>query len=205
MFLIYLGCSANQSYGQGVLFQPEVLVGNRSAMFQHHLDIPVKRNISFSNYLLIDSEYNRDENQIYFVRNMLSFKNSEKWRSNIAFGVKNPGIFSTVSWTYKRLDSEKVLIYTVGVTLQKTLSLEQSLVIKRNLIEFENYIYQFQLLVVANFDFNGYSRGLQQFRFALQNENFEFGVGINLDQFNNSTTVLENYGVFIKMAIQNKS
>ena len=76
---------------------------------------------------------------------------------------------------------------------------------KRNLIEFENYIFQFQLLVVTNFDFNGYSRGIQQFRFALQNENFQFGVGVNLDQFNNSTTVLENYGVFIKMAIQNKS
>lgn len=202
--LIFLGFSAIQSHSQDLSFRPEVLVGNRSVMFQHQLDFQLKKNISFNNYLLVDNEYNRTKNRIYFIRNMVSYNHSNKWRSNLAFGLKNPGLFSTISWTYRQTDSKKYFIYTFGLTYQKELSLEQSLVLRKNLVEFKSYILQFQLLVVASLDRNGYSRGIQQFRFAIQRQNLQFGVGINLDQLNNATTVLCNYGVFLKLKLQNK-
>jgi len=196
--LLVLSFYGYSSFSQEIVVQPEVLFGNRSVMFQSQFKAQFTKSLSFNNYFLIDNQYDREKNQIYFFRNMLSYHHSKCWQSNIAVGLKNPGLFSTVSWTYKKREGVKSLIYSIGITLQKTLSLEQSVLFKQDLIEFKNYVFRFQFLVIASFDVEGYLRGLQQIRFGIQKGSIQTGFGINLDQFNNATKALYNYGAYFK-------
>lgn len=189
------------NYAQESSFQPELLIGNRSAMFQHFLKLPVNKKLSITNNFLIDNEYSTSENRIFFFRNSLNYHFTKRWQVNSAVGLKNPGLFMTIAWTYSVITDQKTFSYTVGFTIQNEISFEQTLIYRRSLIEFRQYQLQSQIVIIANFDRSGYSRGIQQFRLGVQRASTQLGLGLNLDQFGNSSKTLFNTGVYLKQII----
>lgn len=196
-----MGQFAHTSSGQNILFSPEVLVGDRSVSYQHLQRIELNLKWSYQNTFIIDNEYASDNNRIYFFRNSISYHHSNKWRTNLAFGLKNPGLFSTISWTYLNKDNQHSFFYSVGFTYQNGISIEQSMLYRKELIRIQKYTLYYQVFAVANIDVHGYTRGLQQLRIGFQKEAIQFGFGLNFDQFNNGNKTLVNQGGYIKLLI----
>lgn len=190
------------NHAQESSFQPELLIGNRSAMFQHFLKLPVTKKLSVTNNFLIDQEYSTSVNRIFFFRNSLNYHFAQRWQANGAFGLKNPGLFMTFAVTYSVITDQSAFSYTAGFTVQREISFEQTLIYKRSLIEFRQYLLLSQIVIITNFDRSGYSRGIQQFRLGVQRASTQLGLGLNLDQFGNSSKTLFNAGVYLKQIIK---
>lgn len=199
-----MGFSAQMTLGQNISYSPEVLIGNRSAAYQHIQNIDLNQRWAYQNTFLLDNEYDSHKNRIYFFRNSISYELSSKWRSSLAFGLKNPGLFSTISWSYLNITHQRSFSYSIGLTFQKGISIEQSLLFRKNILLTKKFTFYYQIFAVANIDKCGYTRGLQQLRLGVHKGNIQFGIGLNFDQFNNGLKTLVNQGIYLKLKI-NKS
>ena len=196
LILIYL--TVLSVAGQELNFSPDLVFGNRSVTYKHLIKYSINPRLSIDNLTLFDTEYKEDANNIYFVRNNLSYHFNEKIKLNTAIGIKNPGAFCTVSLGFSSRITNFSFAYTAGSTYQKGFSFEQSVVLSYTPDIGQNYKGYMNLLAIANINANGYIRGLQQFKIGIRKKQLITGLALNLDQFNNSRKKLQNMGVFIK-------
>lgn len=198
--LIILTCLfvAKANQGQELFFEPEMLAGHRSLTHLHLVKYNFNNRVSVNNLTLFDTEYSTNSNNIFFIRNTISYNLRNGIIANTAIGVKNPGHFATVSLQYKYSIEQLSVSYSVGTTYQKGFTLEQSLITSYTPKISKNLKAYFNLLAIANINTKEYQRGLQQLRIGLINKSTKYGLGVNLDQFNNATKTLFNIGLFIK-------
>jgi len=195
--LVYLFVSS-WVIGQELSFTPDVVFGNRSLTYKHLIKYSINPKLSVDNLTLFDSEYDNDLNNLYFIRNTISYALTKNIRANTAIGIKNPGAFGTMSLSFTTQSHQFNFTYSAGSTYQDGFSFEQSIVASY-LPSFGNdhqgYI---NLLATGNIDANGYARGLQQLKIGIRKKQFTTGLAINLDQFNNARKTLTNTGIFLK-------
>lgn len=182
--------------GQELHFVPDIVFGNRSFTYKHLIRYTIHPRLSVDNLTLFDTEYEDDANNIYFIRNNVSFVLSESIRANSAIGIKNPGAFGTLSLSYHFKSHDFSLTYSAGSTYQNGFSFEQSLLIGYSPNLGNDLFGYLHLLATGNISREGYTRGLQQFKLGVQKKQLAIGWAVNLDQFNNARKKLENTGLF---------
>ncbi|RAJ20035.1 hypothetical protein LX77_03249 [Gelidibacter algens] len=188
----------NVSRGQELNYTPEILLGHRSLTYLHVVKYNVNDKFTVNNLVLFDAEYETEVNNIYFIRNMASYKFNKVFSVNTAIGIKNPGKFATMSVQYQYYKTDVSISFSAGPTYQNGFTLEQSLVVNYTPEISKNWKVYFNLLAIANLNLDEYQRGLQQLRMGLKNKTIMFGLGANFDQFNNASKKLMNMGLFIK-------
>jgi len=186
------------SNAQGVNFYPELTVGNRSISYQHIIGYKFNDNWSINNVSLFDTEYTNDKNNIFFIRNMLSYNVNKHFKINVSLGVKNPGAFTTLTTQYQYTSSSIKLSYAIGSTYQNGFTLEQTLTMNYTPSLTKNIQAYINLFVVVNTNLKELDRGIQQLRLGIKKEKLITGIATNLDQFTKAEKTLENFGVFIK-------
>jgi hypothetical protein len=190
--------SALASNAQGVGFSPELLFGHRSLTYQHFVAHRFDDKWSINNVSYFDTEYTNETNDIYFIRNMVSFHFNKHIQVNAAIGAKNPGSFATLTTQYKFSVSSFKFSYAIGSTYQNGFTLEQNLILNYTPVLSKDIKAYLNLFVIVNTDFEILNRGIQQFRIGIQKENLITGIAVNLDQFTGGVKTLQNYGLFIK-------
>jgi hypothetical protein len=190
--------TAFTSNAQGVDFSPELLFGHRSLTYQHFIAHRFNDKWSINNVSYFDTEYTNETNDIYFIRNMVSFHFNKHIQVNAAIGAKNPGSFATLTTQYKYSVSCFKFNYAIGSTYQNGFTLEQNLVLNYTPVLTKGIKAYINLFVIVNIDFKILNRGVQQFRIGLKKEKLITGIAVNLDQFNRGVKTLQNYGFFIK-------
>ncbi|MBB5283927.1 hypothetical protein HNQ92_002070 [Rhabdobacter roseus] len=183
---------------QPVTYVPDLNLGHRSFTYLHTISYSFNDKIRINNLTLLDTEYQEDKNNIFFIRNTVSFSISQKIALNAAVGIKNPGSFLTASAQYRVVKPTYWFAYSLGTTYQRGFTLEQAVS-----FDYSPYLTQtlqlyFNLLAIANVHRQGYQRGLQFVRLGLKQQKASYGFALNLDQFNNNTKTLQNAGLFIK-------
>lgn len=196
--VIFLFFSTSQIGAQELSYSPEFVIGNRSVSFQHFVNVSFSENWSINNLVLIDSEYENDENNIFFIRNSLGYKLSDLIQLNGGVGLKNPGAFMTGNVQFSLKNNSLNINYSVGSTYQEGFTLEQNLFLKYTPIISGSFRPFLKLFIVMNTNFKSIDRSLQQFRLGIEKDLVSFGFATNLDQFNNGSKTLENFGVFVK-------
>lgn len=186
------------SHAQKTTFTPELVTGYRSLFYQHGINHFFSKKLRFNNLVVYDTEYRSDKNNIFFIRNTLSVALSKPLSLQTAIGIKNPGSFATLALQYQYQTGPLRFLYAAGATYQTGLTLEQSLILEYNPLLQPGTSAYFRLQAIANTDFTQYQRGIQQFRAGIQQETTQYGVALNLDQFNNGARQLENAGIFIR-------
>lgn len=185
-------------HAQKTTFTPELVTGYRSLFYQHGINHFFSKKLRFNNLVVYDTEYRSDKNNIFFIRNTLSVALSKPLSLQTAIGIKNPGSFATLALQYQYQTGPLRFLYAAGATYQTGLTLEQSLILEYNPLLQPGTSAYFRLQAIANTDFTQYQRGIQQFRAGIQQETTQYGVALNLDQFNNGARQLENAGIFIR-------
>ena len=185
-------------HAQKTTFTPELVTGYRSLFYQHGINHFFSKKLRFNNLVVYDTEYRSDKNNIFFIRNTLSVALSKPLSLQTAIGIKNPGSFATLALQYQYQTGPLRFLYAAGATYQTGLTLEQSLILEYNPLLQPGTSAYFRLQAIANTDFTQYQRGIQQFRAGIQQETTQYGVAVNLDQFNNGARQLENAGIFIR-------
>lgn len=176
-------------------FSPENFMGNRSNNYQHIIGAKISDKIWFSNFAYLDSDYDTKEN-LYNIRNSISYNLVNNWSSNLAFGLKNPGVYTTASvQSGKKYTTFSYLLRT-GATYQKSWTSES----------FATMLYapkisnKINVFLKASFSFGanskGITRGIQQFRVGIKNKQLIYGWASNFDQFNYNQRTLTNHGLF---------
>lgn len=188
-----LPCSA-----QKTTYTPELVAGYRSLFYQHGINHFFSKKLRFNNLVVYDTEYRSDKNNIFFIRNTLSVTLNQPLSLQTAIGIKNPGSFATIALQYQYQNGPLRFLYAAGATYQTGLTLEQSLILEYNPLLQPGTSAYFRLQAIANTDFTQYQRGIQQFRAGIQQATTQYGVAVNLDQFNNGSRQLENAGIFIR-------
>jgi hypothetical protein len=183
---------------QSISFSPEMVLGNRSTGYQHFIGYSFNDLWSINNVALFDSEYNGDKNNIFFIRNMLSYSINKHFKANVALGVKNPGAFATLTYQYHYESSSFKLSYAIGSTYQNSFTLEQTLLINYTPSLTKNIQAYVNLFLIVNTNLKVLDRGIQQLRIGIKHENLVTGIAVNLDQFTKAEKTLENFGIFIK-------
>ncbi|MGW9684854.1 hypothetical protein [Flagellimonas sp. 2504JD1-5] len=186
------------SFSQDTKFTPEVTFGNRAVSYQHLMDYSLSENWSVNNVTLFDTEYGNEDNNIFFVRNTLSYSLSQSFKTNIAFGVKNPGGFLTGTAQYSLNTPSFKATYVVGSTYQNGFTLEQSLSFQYTRPINEGTEFFTSLFTVFNTDLKYLDRGIQQIRVGIKKAGFQAGLAFNLDQFKKAEKTLENFGFALK-------
>lgn len=197
-FLFYITFGSLPITAQSVSFSPEMVLGNRSMAYQHFIGYSFNNSWSINNVTLFDSEYNGDKNNIFFIRNMLSYNLNKHFKANVALGIKNPGAFTTLTSQYQYIASSFRFSYAIGSTYQNGFTIEQTLMMNYtpNLTKsIQTYV---NLFVVVNTNLKVLDRGIQQLRIGIKKEQPISGVALNLDLFAKAEKTLENFGVFIK-------
>jgi hypothetical protein len=197
-FLFYITFGHLTLTAQSVSFSPEMVLGNRSTGYQHYIGYQINSKWSINNVSLFDTEYQNDSNNIFFIRNMLSYSHSKHFNANIALGVKNPGAFITLTSQYQYNLPEFKLSYAIGSTYQNGFTLEQTLSINYTTSLSKIIQAYINLFVVVNTDLKTLDRGIQQLRIGLKKEKLITGMAVNIDQFTKADKTLENFGIFIK-------
>jgi hypothetical protein len=188
---------ASQIGAQKLHLSPDIVLGNRSFTYKHFAKYSINGKFSMDNLTLFDTEHESDSNNIYFIRNNLSYQLFGKWSLNLGMGIKNPGSFYTFSIGFRTRKQSFKIGYNVGSTYQNGFSIEQTLTITFEPILSPNLKGFINLLAVGNLNSDGYIRGLQQFKVGVQKTKLVTGLALNLDQFNNSRKKLENMGFFL--------
>jgi hypothetical protein len=184
--------------GQDLSFTPDVVFGNRSITYKHLIQYTIHPKLSVDNLTLFDTEYDNDYNNIYFIRNTISYTLTKNLRANTGVGIKNPGAFGTVSISFNSRSPRFSFTYAAGSTYQDGFSFEQSVVAVYSPLLWNGHQGYINLLATANMNGRGYIRGLQQLKIGIRKEQRASGLAINLDQFNNARKTLSNVGVFLK-------
>lgn len=186
------------SNAQSVGFSPEMVLGHRSLSYQHFVSYSFDEKWSVNNVSFFDTEYNNETNDIFFIRNMLSYNINKHFKANAAIGIKSPGAFATITSQYQYTVSSFKISYAIGSTYQNGFTLEQTLILNYIPTLSKNIKAYLNLFAVVNTDLKILNRGIQQFRVGLKKEKFITGIAVNLDQFTKAEKTLENYGFFIK-------
>ncbi|WOD43560.1 hypothetical protein [Hwangdonia lutea] len=197
-FLFFATFGFLVSNAQSVNFSPEVTVGDRSAGYQHFIGYKFNDTWSINNVSLFDTEHASDKNNIFFIRNMLSYNLNKHFKANVALGIKNPGAFATLSSQYQHTSPNFKLSYAIGCTYQNGFTLEQTLKLNYTPALSKNIQGYINLSVVLSTNLKVLERGIQQLRFGIKKEKLITGMAVNLDQFTKAEKTLENFGVFIK-------
>jgi len=198
-FLFYITFGHLTLTAQSVSFSPEMVLGNRSTGYQHFIGYRINDKWSFNNVSLFDTEYSNDKNNIFFIRNVLSYNLNKHFKANVALGVKNPGAFATLTSQYQYVSSNFKLSYAIGSTYQNGFTLEQSLSMNYTPSLTKKIQAYVNLFVVVNTNLKELDRGIQQLRIGVKKEQLITGIAINLDQFAKGERTLENFGLFIKL------
>lgn len=185
-------------HAQKLINMPENLSGHRSITFQHFAKHSFSGKLSINNFTLIDTEYDIDKNVIYFIRTMISWHFYKSFAVNLATGMKNPGKFTTLNIQYQYSRNNLLISYSAGGTFQNGFTFEQFLATNYTLPISKKMKAYVGLLAIANLNEDGYQRGLQQIKVGLKQGDFLYGFGCRLDQFNNASKTLENFGLFIQ-------
>ncbi|WP_417197461.1 hypothetical protein [Bizionia sp.] len=186
------------SNAQSVRFSPEMIVGNRSTGYQHFIGYKINDTWSINNISLFDLEHTNNKNNIFFIRNMLSYTLNKHFKANVSIGVKNPGKFTTLSSQYQYVTSKLKINYSIGSTYQNGFTLEQSFLLNYTPTLSKNIQGYINLSAVLSTNFKVLNRGIQQLRFGIKKEKLITGMSVNLDQFIKAEKTLENFGVFTK-------
>ncbi|MBW2936760.1 hypothetical protein KXJ69_01500 [Aureisphaera sp. CAU 1614] len=197
-FIVFILFGLQLTHGQLLSFTPEIVLGTRSHTYQHYINYSFDSNWSINNVTLFDAEYFTEGNTIFFIRNMLAYKVSKHYKINAGFGVKNPGTFSTINGQYQLTKSKLKLNYSIGTTYQEGFTLEQNISLNYTPRLTNTLDFYLSVFAVMNTDFKMINRGIQQVKIGVKKGDIMFGLAGNLDQFNNTSKTLENYGVFIK-------
>ncbi|TLX25365.1 hypothetical protein FE904_12165 [Chryseobacterium indologenes] len=183
---------------QKISYTPDIVVGHRSYTYLHHINYQLNDRLKLNNLTLFDTEYTKDKENIFFIRNTLAYNLSKRFIVNAAFGMKNPGAFFSAYLQYKITHPTYSFSYSVGTTYQKEFSLEQSVSFEYTPYLKENLQGYFSVLAIGNLDHSGYPRGLQFVRLGIKQDKMMYGLASNFDQFNNGKKTLENIGAFVK-------
>lgn len=197
-FLFYITFGHLTLTAQSISFSPEMMLGNRSTGYQHFIRYQINDKWSFNNVSLFDTEYSNDKNNIFFIRNMLSYNLNKHLKTNVALGIKNPGAFATLTSQYQYASSNFKLSYALGSTYQNGFTLEQTLLMNYTPSLTKSIQAYVNLFVVVNTNLKELDRGIQQVRIGIKKEQLITGIALNLDQFTKAKKTLENFGVFIK-------
>lgn len=197
-FLLFSTFGTLTLLGQSVSFSPEMVVGNRSTSYQHFIGYKINDRLSLNNVSLFDTEYGNDKNNIFFIRNMLSFNLNKHFTANIALGIKNPGSFTTLTTHYQYASSSFKFNYAIGSTYQNGFTLEQTISMNYTPSLSKNIRGYINLFVVVNTNLKVLDRGIQQLRLGIKKEKLITGIAVNIDQFTKAEKTLENFGIFIK-------
>lgn len=196
--LVYIIFGTLVSNAQSANFSPELVIGNRSIAYQQFIGYSFNDTWSINNVTLFDSEYNNNKNNIFFIRNMLSYRLNDHFRTNVAFGIKNPGTFASLTSQIQFEKSNFSMSYAIGTTYQDGFTLEQTLQLKYTPNLNKNIQVYINLFVVINTNLKVLDRGIQQLRFGIKKDKLITGIAVNLDQFTKAEKTLENFGLFIK-------
>ncbi|EFK56044.1 hypothetical protein ACFU8T_04725 [Sphingobacterium spiritivorum] len=197
LFLI-LCCADFTLFAQHPEYSPEIILGNRAFSYIHQVSYRFSPKWKLDNLTLFDTEYGDKKNDIFFIRNSLAYSLHKNISFSTAVGLKNPGIFTSVSAQYQLRHRNFSLSYAAGITYQKGITLEQSFNALYTPVITPVIHGYFKIQAVANINTREYQRGFQQLRTGLQINGNIYGLAFNLDQFNNSHKTLENTGIFLK-------
>lgn len=196
VFLILLGLNEkNYSYNF------EVLLGNRAVFYQHSANANLLYKLRFNNVTQFENEYGSNRNNIYFIRNAVSYPILKRITLNAAFGIKNPGVFTSLFFNYSLLANNFRLNYSVGITLQEKYAYEQMFVIQKSFKINEKNAINTSFQALTNIAENQYIRGFQQIRVGISSHQYSYGIATNFDQFNNNHKTLSNYGIYFKKTL----
>lgn len=198
IFIYLVLCGTFLSHSQDTKFLSEFTFGNRSIGYQHYIGYNLSKEWSINNVTLFDTEYNNDNNNMFFIRNMLSYVINKSFKANVAFGVKNPGGFNTITLQYALNTQNFSLNYNIGTTYQNGFTLEQSLIIDYSKRINTSYEFFTRLFTVMNTNLKYLDRGIQQLRIGITKEGLQISLAINLDQFKKAEKTLKNFGIAIK-------
>ncbi|MFD0842232.1 hypothetical protein ACFQ1F_01710 [Flaviramulus multivorans] len=186
-----------KNLAQHLNYNPEIVLGYRSYTYQHKINYNFNDKLKLTNITYYDTEYNNDNNNIYFLRNSLSYGVHKNIGLSLGIGLKNPGSFATISGNFHYKSDSIWLLYSAGITYQNDFTLEQVAFIEyKPLINNEVY----GLIKVqsnGNINFKEQERGIQQIRIGIKKKQRQYGLAANFDQFKNNKT-LNNYGFFYK-------
>ncbi|MER3318323.1 MAG: hypothetical protein RIB79_08520 [Allomuricauda sp.] len=196
--LFYLSVTTLVIGQEELSFAPDVVFGNRSLTYKHLIKYSINPKLSVDNLTLFDTEYGNDLNNLYFIRNTISYALTKNIRANTAIGIKNPGAFGTMSLSFSAQSHQLSFAYSAGSTYQDGFSFEQSIVASYLPALGNNHQGYINLLATGNINANGYARGLQQLKIGIRKKQLTTGLAINLDQFNNARKTLTNKGIFFK-------
>ncbi|MCK0107896.1 hypothetical protein MWU58_01190 [Flavobacteriaceae bacterium S0825] len=197
-FLFFITFGSLTSNAQSVSFSPEIVIGNRSAVYQHFVGYKFNNSWSINNVSLFDTEYINNKNNMFFIRNMLSYNLNKNFKANAAIGLKNPGAFATLTSQYQYNTPNFKISYAIGSTYQNGFTLEQTLILNYTPKLSKTIQGYINLFAVVNTNLKVLDRGIQQLRIGIKKEKLITGIAANLDQFNKAEKTLENFGVFIK-------
>ncbi|MBP2617760.1 hypothetical protein [Chryseobacterium jejuense] len=183
---------------QKLNYTPDLVLGHRSYTYTHNVNYYFNDRLKLNNLTLFDTEYTKDKENIFFIRNTLAYNLTKRFSVNAALGMKNPGAFFSAYAQYRITKPTYSLSYSIGATYQKGFSLEQSVSFEYTPYLKENLQGYFSVLAIGNIDDSGYPRGLQFIRLGVKQDKIMYGVASNFDQFNNAKKTLENVGTFIK-------
>jgi hypothetical protein len=196
--IMALAAVSTQLNAQKLSYTPDLVLGHRSYTYMHNVNYQINERLKLNNLTLFDTEYTRDQDNIFFIRNTLTYSFTKKISLNGAFGVKNPGAFFSLYAQYRMVQPSYSFSYSIGATYQKGFSLEQSVSFEYTPQLRENLKGYFSVLAIGNLGNTGYLRGLQFIRLGVKQDKMMYGIASNFDQFNNSKKTLENIGAFVK-------
>ncbi|MDR6525558.1 hypothetical protein J2787_000928 [Chryseobacterium rhizosphaerae] len=196
--IMALAAVSTQLNAQKLSYTPDLVLGHRSYTYMHNVNYQINERLKLNNLTLFDTEYTKDQDNIFFIRNTLAYSFTKKISLNGAFGVKNPGAFFSLYAQYRMVQPSYSFSYSIGATYQKGFSLEQSISFEYTPQLKENLKGYFSVLAIGNLDNTGYPRGLQFIRLGVKQDKMMYGIASNFDQFNNSKKTLENIGAFVK-------
>jgi hypothetical protein len=180
-------------------FSPENFLGYRSNNYQHIISAKIFEKLSLSNFTYLDSDFNTKEN-LYNIRNTISYTLLSNWSTYLAFGLKNPGLYTTASAQYGKNNSTFSYLLRTGATYQKSWTSESITTILYTPKISNNLTAFFKTTFSLNIDRMGITRGIQQFRLGIKNKQLIYGLASNFDQFNYNKKTLTNLGLFLRIS-----
>ena len=82
-----------QTKAQQLAYTPDIVLGHRSYTYLHNVSYQFKDKLKINNLTLFDTEYTKDKENIFFIRNTISYSLTNKISFHAGFGMKNPGAF----------------------------------------------------------------------------------------------------------------
>ena len=186
------------SNAQSVGFTPEMVLGNRSLSYQHFISHSFDEKWSINNISQFDTEYENDTNNIFFIRNMLSYSFNKHFNASVAIGVKNPGAFATIAYQYQYKAPSFKLSYAIGSSYQKSFTLDQTLIMNYTPTLSKSIKAYVNLFAVVNTNLRILDRGIQQLRIGIKKEKLITGVAGGFKKKTITLTILRLFPYVFK-------